>query len=777
MRYLAVICFMVASLTGALAQMTHEEETVRAAYAKLSYATRLGVLVHYVLTAGTGQLDALDTPSDIQSAFGRDVPAFEFQNFKIGGVTDIANARWDTLVTKPQQDLISVGFDYFPSTLKLTKGESFTEMYYATADWQRFDGFEADWDIPVKKILQDLPKDTGKLGTVYSRYAAYTVTVHLGTRQRTYQAIFLFGSNSDGTEAVYPIDHVMGMGTLSTFMERSIYPQPLLETHFREWPGVSEWIATAAVTFGSPSARDVVCDGASGKCGIPVHVLEKALQVPIDPESRQVSPKPPLPTTGQPAPKADSQQAALPTAASCNNYSNDFGFDPNPETEGSQDHTYSTHSVSVAAEASCTYIGGGSQYCNTTCSVSRTTGSATVTETPPTVSGNCHVVGFGWSNGNGGGTNGGVSCSGTLTGGAVECSSAACNCSVSVNAGVVTGSPQVIWTGNESVPTNCNTEPDPTYLMSITVTPASPTIPNSGTQQFTAMGTYAAGNTANLTNSATWTSSNTAVATIISPGYALANSGGTTTITATVGNISGWTNLSVVAGGGGGGGSGSGGQGCGSGVSPIIIDTTGEGFQLTSAADGVDFDIRGDGKPVHLSWTAKGSNNAFLALDRNGNGKIDSGKELFGNFTAQPPSPDPNGYLALAVFDQPENGGNGDGVIDDRDAVFPHLLLWIDANHDGISQPAELHSLPELGVHSLALKYKSDPYTDSFGNQFRYKAKANPEGQPATDPVDRTTYDVFFVQGGGKANALLKDSSLSSTNGSGISTGSVSVCP
>jgi len=187
-------------------------------------------------------------------------------------------------------------------------------------------------------------------------------------------------------------------------------------------------------------------------------------------------------------------------------------------------------------------------------------------------------------------------------------------------------------------------------------------------------------------------------------------------------------------------------------TTPIIIDTDGEGFHLTSAENGVTFDIRGDGQPIRISWTAPGYHNAFLALDRDGSGTITSGKELFGNVTPQPQSATPNGFLALAEFDKPENGGNGDGVIDEHDAVFSKLVLWIDDNHDGISQPSELHGLSEFGIHSLSISYFESRKTDEFGNQFRYKARVNPrkEDRDSRDEtvageVGRWAYDVFFV--------------------------------
>lgn len=179
-------------------------------------------------------------------------------------------------------------------------------------------------------------------------------------------------------------------------------------------------------------------------------------------------------------------------------------------------------------------------------------------------------------------------------------------------------------------------------------------------------------------------------------------------------------------------------------ASPIILDTTGGGFRLTSAADGVLFDLPGTGQKIQIAWTATNSGTAFLVLPGD-NGMVDSGKELFGNFTPQPSSNHRNGFAALAVYDTPQKGGNGDGIIDSRDAIFASLRLWLDANHDGVSQPEELHTLPSLGVNSISLRYHASMRRDQYGNLFRYRSKVNPENPNDGSDVGRTAYDVFLT--------------------------------
>lgn len=152
------------------------------------------------------------------------------------------------------------------------------------------------------------------------------------------------------------------------------------------------------------------------------------------------------------------------------------------------------------------------------------------------------------------------------------------------------------------------------------------------------------------------------------------------------------------------------------------------------------FDIAASGTPSRIGWTAAGSDEAFLCFDRNYNGKIDSGAELFGTATLlKNGQRAPNGFVVLQQFDT-----NGDGVIDAKDRIWPHLMLWRDFNHDGISQPEELQYITASDVQAIDLDYHWSGRRDSYGNLFKYESKVWLRSK-ANQKYAKPVYDIFFV--------------------------------
>ncbi len=177
------------------------------------------------------------------------------------------------------------------------------------------------------------------------------------------------------------------------------------------------------------------------------------------------------------------------------------------------------------------------------------------------------------------------------------------------------------------------------------------------------------------------------------------------------------------------------------GCSPILIDLGRRGFGFSSASNGANFDIDADGFAEEISWVDPSFEDGFLVLDRNSNGVIDSGLELFGNVTAQPMVNELNGFQALSVFDFPLFGGNSDGWISAQDAVFDLLRIWSDSDSDGLSSPEEMLSLAESGIRRIAIGHVRVGLRDSYGNEIRWASVVQ-----MTNGNYRLAVDVIFVE-------------------------------
>lgn len=152
------------------------------------------------------------------------------------------------------------------------------------------------------------------------------------------------------------------------------------------------------------------------------------------------------------------------------------------------------------------------------------------------------------------------------------------------------------------------------------------------------------------------------------------------------------------AGDGMGGAAGDAGNAEGAKVDPLILDINKNGFDIETKKYGAHFDLNCDGFAEKINWTRK---DAILALDKNHNGAIDDGSEVFGDYHLLADGiKAKNGFEALAQYDT-----NGDGVIDENDEIFDQLRLWVDENGDGVSDQGELKSLKDMHIKAINLDY------------------------------------------------------------------------
>lgn len=179
---------------------------------------------------------------------------------------------------------------------------------------------------------------------------------------------------------------------------------------------------------------------------------------------------------------------------------------------------------------------------------------------------------------------------------------------------------------------------------------------------------------------------------------------------------------------------------------PIILDLEQDGFHLSAPDPSVRFDIDADGILDEIAWTKAGEDDAFLCLDRNSNGIIDDGSDLFGYSTLLLSGERAIiGYRALADLDALQSGGNADGKVDTSDSKFRDLCVWVDQNRNGVSEAQEMSTLDQAGVVSLEYAFRTTRLRDSSGNFYRYVSRARmrtPTGTVRNWP----TFDVIFAE-------------------------------
>lgn len=273
--------------------MGSEETTVRNTYARLKYACEVGVLAKAVIFNGKKFPGDTGPTAGDQKGIERELARqldLELKDFRIGDVAEIKDKPLASLITVPGADsfkLVNEGANYSVGSQFSTTNTTISWVSIRWRSNQEAAAYSKEVSDEVsQKTVGDL---IAQVRVPYARYASFSVHATLQGKSISYNTLFLFPK--DPHADLWPIDTVIG-SELIGLNKAPLYPGALVETTFRELPVVRAWVDSHRVSSCPVKGqRAVCCDPQTGICGLDDETLQKAMDVPVDPMTRDALPK------------------------------------------------------------------------------------------------------------------------------------------------------------------------------------------------------------------------------------------------------------------------------------------------------------------------------------------------------------------------------------------------------------------------------------------------------------------------------------------------------
>jgi hypothetical protein len=288
-RRIAVIVVMLSSLyytSNSSAQMSHEEEVVRNAYAKLSFMCELVVVTDAAFDIKNNRIGS--NIADLNTLVAEFCPVFSLSAFQIGPIADIADEPLSRFITLPTQhdQVIRVTQRAMSYNFSGNNTEwAGAEFRWADITQSGFNGYPYAEDFTVAKAMAQKQLEwSDQKNPVLTRYAAYTVTATLqGRSTAPHRAVFFFGHDGSGKEVVNPEDPIDDTGSVYHIQDVRAYPGAFLSSDVRDVPVVAAWVRSHEMPSASCSAvaRTLCCS--EGRCGISQTDLNRDLSTPLPP--------------------------------------------------------------------------------------------------------------------------------------------------------------------------------------------------------------------------------------------------------------------------------------------------------------------------------------------------------------------------------------------------------------------------------------------------------------------------------------------------------------